>query len=714
MRKTVFKIFVYVFAIIFLLTVKCFVKAQGVDYEKSTIHKKLNDWNIYCNKLKGIPAGIENYPELIKAARAGLNITPHTNYFYKSVFTFHLGGGYESTHKPDSAIYYFELSKKYAENAMNNSRIVFALRRLAGLYDTNQMPVKALQVRNQLIAIAKSDKNEEIQIGVNIVLGEYYFGSGEYEKALKSYLKYIKYLKIDYEKTKNSSSKSNIGVGYLAIGEIYQNLNRPAQSLPYFKESISYLFNYEEGLETAYKDLVISYLSLNRLNMAYRYYERLNKSVSKSNNITLLIDAQVELAKVFLAQNQLEKANKILSEAQKNASLSNQKENIHTVKIELGNLFLKQGKNSQAITYYREALPLAIYFRNKVQIANLYRNLAQAEKQIKLIDSAFAHILKYSIYTDSIKSEAVSKNIFEMEARFQNQVKQQKISLLNKQNQSKNLELKQEKELRSLLVGAVLLSLLVIGLVYLNVVNKQKTNLLLNIKNNQLDNINAQLSRSNQTKAKLFSIISHDLRSPVSQLFTFLRLQLANPDFITEIEKEVHQKKLIQTSTNLLATMEDLLLWSKSQMENFEIDRENICLIPFINETILPLQNQADAKGLILTVEKINVENLQTDPNLLTIILRNLLQNAINNAYPNTEISINATICEHNKTHISISNTGQIISPDKIEELVNNVNVKSKSSGYGLLIVKELLQKLHATLHIVSEIKTTTVEIVFS
>jgi signal transduction histidine kinase len=707
------KIIIFSFFVI-LFSIKInLAQTKKLAIKQTIAQNKLEDWNIHCDKLKGIPSGTENYPALIKAAKWGLKITPQNNFLYKSVFAFHLGGGYECTYQADSAIYYYEQSKKYAENVNNNSRIVFALRRLAGLYDSQQQPNQALKARNQLIAIAKTDKNEEIQIGVNIVLGEYYFNSGKYEEALKSYLNYIKYLKIDYTKTQNSASKSNIGVGYLAIGEIYQNLNRPAQSLPYFKEAITYLVNYQEGLETAYKDLVISYLTLKHVDTAYLYYKKLVHSVAKSKDITLLIDAQVELGKAFLVQNKLDKAAEILFEAQKNVRISKQNEDLYTIKMAIGNLFLKQGNSHKAISYFKDALPLALYFRNKVDIATIYYNLATAEKQNNLSDSAYSHIVLYAQYIDSIKSESVSKNIFEMEARFQNQVKQQTIGILNRKNQIKNLQLQQEKKMRWLLAGAVLLSLLALGLIYLNVKNKQKANLLLNIKNTQLDNINAQLSNANQTKAKLFSIISHDLRSPVSQLFSFLRLQQANPNFITEDAKLAHQKNLIHTATNLLATMEDLLLWSKSQMENFEVDIQKTHLISFFNETILPLQNQADAKRLTISVEEASTNYLKTDANLLTIVLRNLLQNAINHAYLDTKIYIKAGIDEHQKTSISISNKGECISADKIDELLNNINIKSKSSGYGLLIVKELLQKLNGTLHITSSTESTVMKIVF-
>jgi signal transduction histidine kinase len=586
---------------------------------------------------------------------------------------------------------------------------VFALRRLAGLYDAKAMQLQASATRDELIAIGRKDKDEEIQVGVNIVMGEYYFNSGMFEKALESYLAYIKYLKIDYAKTRNSASRSNIGVGYLAVGEIYQKLGRPAESLGYFKESIGYLDTYREGLETAYKDLVTSYLSLIDLNAAHQFYDALKRSVDISNNKTLLVDAQVEMGKAFLGSNDLESARMMLAEAERNAVLTGEKEDLYSVKIALGDLYLMEGSNNRAINYYEEALPLAIYFKNKAAIAQLYYNLAQAEKRSDATEKAYDHILLYAIYTDSLKKESISKNIIEMEARFQNEAKQQKIALLNKENINKNLQLEQERRTRWLLTIAVILSLLTLILIYFIYRNKNKLSQVLDKKNKELDLVNTQLTLANQGKARLFSIISHDLRSPVSQLFSFLKLQQTDPDIISEEDKAKHQQRLIQSSADLLDTMEDLLLWSKSQMDHFAMDVEEIDVHAMFDDVNALMRSQAEPKHISIGLQNVACTVIHTDYNLLLIILRNLLQNAINHSFRGSTISLSSGFCDTGKPFLRVTNQGEVIPEDKIAELLNSVSVNSKSSGYGLLIVKELLRQVNASLSITSTEKGGTV-----
>ena len=97
----------------------------------------------------------------------------------------------------------------------------------------------------------------------------------------------------------------------------------------------------------------------------------------------------------------------------------------------------------------------------------------------------------------------------------------------------------------------------------------------MNQRNQQLDELNNELSIANDTKAKLFGVISHDLRSPVSSIVQLLHLQKENPEhFNTELQNQ-YNERLNKASENVLETMEDLLLWSKSQMNNFTPQYKN-------------------------------------------------------------------------------------------------------------------------------------------
>ncbi len=93
---------------------------------------------------------------------------------------------------------------------------------------------------------------------------------------------------------------------------------------------------------------------------------------------------------------------------------------------------------------------------------------------------------------------------------------------------------------------------------------------------------------------------------------------------------------------------------------------------------------------------------LNSDYNLLLIILRNIIQNAIIHSFDDTEIVIELG-SNSEQQYISVINHGEVIPPSQIENLYSIMPVKSKSSGYGFLLIKELTEKLDATLCITSD-----------
>jgi signal transduction histidine kinase len=302
---------------------------------------------------------------------------------------------------------------------------------------------------------------------------------------------------------------------------------------------------------------------------------------------------------------------------------------------------------------------------------------------------------------DSLTAVDTKKIFAEAEEKYQNKEKKQLINIQNEQ-------LVFAKKQKWWLISGLLLSGLVAVLLYAIYRNKKQSANILDQKNRELDILNKKLNESNLTKTKLFGIISHDLRSPVSQLFTFLKLQQKNDILVSEEERDQHRQKLITSSKNLLETMEDLLLWSKSQMENFELDIDSVDLAQLFGDTILLMQNQADAKEIKLITEIKGISALSSDQNLLLIILRNLVQNAINHAFNQTTIYLKAGLNQNNQIYMAVINQGEVIPADQIQALIDNRQVKSKSSGYGLLIVKELALKINATFNISSNAENGT------
>ena len=114
-----------------------------------------------------------------------------------------------------------------------------------------------------------------------------------------------------------------------------------------------------------------------------------------------------------------------------------------------------------------------------------------------------------------------------------------------------------------------------------------------------------------------------------AEAFHLLKLQKENPQLLTEESRIRHEEKLKATSENVMETMEDLLLWSKSQMQHFTPQLKEINIPCIVQKEINFLQQRIEEKSLSVNNNISSSFIINTDENFVSVIIRNLLQNAI-------------------------------------------------------------------------------------
>jgi len=303
--------------------------------------------------------------------------------------------------------------------------------------------------------------------------------------------------------------------------------------------------------------------------------------------------------------------------------------------------------------------------------------------------SAVQYYEQYSQLQDTLTKEKASRTFADLETHYQTNEKENRIASLNQKNELDRLELKQASNTRTILIlGLISLGIFSL-LLYFTYRNKEKLNKILNQRNAQLDELNNQLSIANETKAKLFGVISHDLRAPVSRIVNLLHLQKENAQHENEQVRNQYAERINKASENVLETMEDLLLWSKSQMQNFVPRFKEVKLLPLITQEMALFEEQIKEKRLEVYI-KIPPEIYQTtDENFLAVIVRNLVQNSINQCNDNATITIQA-----NANTLSITNPAGSINTDELNSVMQQTQVSSNQSGLGLQIVKDLSARI--------------------
>lgn len=310
---------------------------------------------------------------------------------------------------------------------------------------------------------------------------------------------------------------------------------------------------------------------------------------------------------------------------------------------------------------------------------------------------AFFYLAAKMNIKDSIYKKDAAKNYAEMEAKYQNKVSQKEITVLNQRNEITSIQLAIQKRTKYFMIVVAGLILILAGFIY----KAYKFN---KNANTQLNSLNDKLEEANQSKVKLISIITHDLRSPISSLFHYIQLQKNKPVHIQQEDNEKLNKKVIASADNLLEVMEDLLIWSKSQMDHFEPYFEEVNASILLSEVADLNMPFAENKNIQLQKMISKDFDFLTDHNFIKIILRNLVSNAIKFTPPEGFVTISAEQ-DLNCIKLSVRDTGPGMATDGLFEW-NGIN--SGSSGLGLRLVKEFTEKLKGTLSVQSQLNHGT------
>ena len=215
-----------------------------------------------------------------------------------------------------------------------------------------------------------------------------------------------------------------------------------------------------------------------------------------------------------------------------------------------------------------------------------------------------------------------------------------------------------------------------------------------------------ELTELNSLKNKLFSVIAHDLKSPMYALRNlFYHIQRHNLP-VSELRKMIPD--VVNDLNYTTGLMENLLLWAKSQMLSSQAQMEDLNISLMIQETIQLLQLQANAKNIAL---RNNVEGnyfVYADKGMISLVIRNLLSNAIKYTPEKGMICVDLEET-HEHTQVFVEDTGIGLSEEAIAKINQNNyfttpgTASEAGTGLGLMLCKEFLQKNGGQLNIKSK-----------
>ena len=212
----------------------------------------------------------------------------------------------------------------------------------------------------------------------------------------------------------------------------------------------------------------------------------------------------------------------------------------------------------------------------------------------------------------------------------------------------------------------------------------------------QLENKTAELTELNALKDRLFSIISHDLKTPIYSLRNLFK-SIATYDLPGE-EIKVLVPDIISDLNYTTGLMENLLQWAKSQMTGYSVNMELIEVAPLIDEVKQLLRLQAETKNIYVKSKIEDTVYIYADKDMMNLVLRNLVSNAIKFTPEKGEVCIGAA--QHaSGVELFVEDTGTGISTENISKLFGDEFYTTKGTanesgtGLGLLLCREFMGK---------------------
>ena len=207
-----------------------------------------------------------------------------------------------------------------------------------------------------------------------------------------------------------------------------------------------------------------------------------------------------------------------------------------------------------------------------------------------------------------------------------------------------------------------------------------------------------ELEFANQTKDKLFSIISHDLKSPFNSILGFADLLYNQYDEFTDEEKKEFILSIKESSESTYALVEKLFAWSLSQGEGIKASPQKINLKEIADNKLKLLKNIAASKDISL-INRIAPDTFAfADFEMISTVILNLLNNALKFTHKRGDIFIDNCL-EDGFVQISVMDNGVGIPSSKIENLfkVNGTystlgTSNEKGTGLGLIICKDFIE----------------------
>lgn len=583
------------------------------------------------------------------------------------------------------------------------------------------------------------------------------------------------YFKIGHEKAKTSNFVNGIARGYINIGYVYDRLDRKKEAADYYEIALKLYrkLNFKRGINQCITNLGSIYFDLKNYEIADHYFEKVLENVKenpsdeaalasalynlggtrqKLGNLseTMLLYKKslairekigdlngIALANWGFGQLYIKKRNYLKALSHLDIALWNNKilKNLYqecAVLITVSEAYLGLKNYKKAEESANLAFEKAKQTDSKIALSLALEQLAKVNAVQQKFKDALTYQAAYKAIEDSLKSEEVTKKVITTDL--------QRINSDNKILETDNKTITARNADYKIIISTITVLLLIVALLFILYYKRNLEKKAINLQlqkqqqeiaeaNEELGALNEQLKtqmdivstqnveleKLNTVKNKFFSIVSHDLRSPLNTLKSLFTLYRKGD--LTKEELNGLLKRLEDTIYTTATFLDNLLEWSKSQLEGIVVKPSIFKLQQIIDENIQLMDSQIKLKEL--QVENRIAKDLSAfaDRDMINVVFRNLLSNAIKFCDQNDKITFDAYLNQGNLI-CTISDTGPGINEQDQANLFNLTHTMSTGTagekGYhiGLILCRDMVIQNNGDIEIDSKLGEGTTFII--
>lgn len=376
------------------------------------------------------------------------------------------------------------------------------------------------------------------------------------------------------------------------------------------------------------------------------------------------------------------------------------------VQLGQGMVYAEQGDFRQAEKFMTQALTIAQSINARLLEIKCHYQLSGFCEKRGEFDKALYHTKKHQNLKDSLFSQGMQQKLFRDQLRFETEAKDDQIASLMRIEQIRASEIRKQEIIRNILVVVVALTAILLVTVYRSGQRRKRINTLLLQHQEEMEKRSQELEQLNKVKDKFFSIISHDLRSPVNALAGLL--DLLDRGAIKPDELPMALRELRTRFNHTRTLLNNLLDWTLLQMDKLNLQATKISLHGLVEENIA-LLSSLHQKNIDLINNVSPLAYALADSNTINLVIRNLLTNALKFTNDGGEIVISAEE-KNNEWIVSVRDNGVGMTPEVRKMLFDKINPYStrgtaneKGTGLGLILCKEFVEKNNGHIWVESE-----------